>query len=181
MFGKNILDNLKEGEDIIAIVRKHWASFLKQIFVTMLILSVPFFFIVLFFSRWWLMLIFFIWVSVGFSYALYQWFVWHYDSLVITSMRVIHINQKSLFSRSVVEMPLSKIQDITYEVQGMRASVFNYGKVEITSAGNSLNIECMPDPEDVRDVLFQLHENAQKKKTKDVSAEDLINFIKKHN
>jgi membrane protein YdbS with pleckstrin-like domain len=182
MFGRDILESLKDGEEVIGVQRKHWASFLKQIFIAVLILIVPFFFIIFFFSRWWLMIIFFVWVTIGFAYALYQWFVWHYDSMVITTRRVINIDQKSLFSRSVAEVPLTKIQDITYEVHGMRASLFNYGRIEITSAGNSLSIDHIPDPEEVRDIIFELLERyRRRKKKKEVSAEDLIQFIKKHN
>lgn len=181
MFGKDVQDTLKEGEEMIGVQRKHWASFMKQIVVAILILIIPFFFIIFFFSRWWLMLIFFVWVSIGFAYVLYQWFVWHYDSMVITTRRIINVDQKTLFSRSVSEVPLSKIQDITYEIRGMRASLFNYGKIEIASAGNSVSIDHIPDPEEVRDVIFELHERYRKrKKKKEVTAEDLISFIKKH-
>lgn len=180
MFGRDVFESLKKGEKIVIIVRKHWASFAKQILITFLVLFPPFFLIVFFFSRWWTMLIFFLWVFTGFGYALYQWFVWHYDSLVVTTFRVINIDQKSLFSRSVSETPLSQIQDITYEVQGMRASLFNYGTINIASAASTMKIEHIQDPEEVRDAIFDLRERKTNKKKKEVSAEDLISFIKKH-
>lgn len=175
MFTDLFTKNLKEGEEIIEVIRKHWASFIKQVIVTFVILIVPVFFIVFFFSRWWTMLIFLVWVCIGVSYGLYSWFVWYFDSLILTNQRVINIDQRRLFSRRVSEASLSNIQDITYEIHGVVASIFSFGTVKVQTAGaeSVIKINNVSHPGEVQEMIL----DARKRVKKDVSAADLLKAI----
>lgn len=176
MFNDFLTKKLKEDEEVILVLHKHWASFLKQMVIALFVLVPPFFFIVFFFSAWWLMIVFFVWISVGFGFGLYQWFVWYFDTFIVTNRRVICINQKSLFSRTVAEANLANIQDITYEIKGILASILSFGALKIQTAGstNSIKIENLANPSEVQEIIL---ENQEKVK-KSVSAEDLIKLIK---
>lgn len=175
MFNDLFVKNLKEEEEIVAVIRKHWASFIKQIIITFLILVIPFFFIFFFFSRWWTMLIFLVWFCVGAGYGLYSWFVWYFDSLIITNQRIINIDQKRLFSKSVSEASLSNIQDITYEISGLMASIFSFGSVYVETAGakSKIKIRNVARPGEVQEMIFEV----KKKIKKDVSALELLKII----
>ncbi|MBU1119093.1 PH domain-containing protein [Patescibacteria group bacterium] len=174
MFRDPISNNLKEDEEIDEIIRKHWGSFIKQVVVTFVLLVLPFFFIVFFFSRWWTMLIFFIWVTVGISYGIYQWLMWYLDSLILTNQRVINIDQKSLFSKSVAEIPLEHIQDITYEIDGIAASLFGFGMLNVASeGGNGMRVKNVANPQEIQELIFDLKIAADLT----VSAEELVELI----
>jgi len=55
--------------------------------------------------------------------------------LLITSERILDIDQSSLFVRQVSETSLDKIQDVVGKINGFFASVFDFGDVEIQTAG----------------------------------------------
>lgn len=178
MFKNYFSQDLKEGEEVVEIVRKHWASFIWPIFKTFLIL-LPLFLISSFlFSNYIGVVIFFVWLSIGLGYGLYQWICWYFDHFIVTNVRVVNIDQKTLFSRSVSESRLSNIQDVTYEVDGFLASLFNYGTVKVTTASNSdsLEMSSVEKPQKVQELITDL----QSKSKKDLSAQELVEFIKKN-
>lgn len=78
--------------------------------------------------------------GVNILLILYFAFVFHnyYLSLqVITSERVIDIDQQGIFKREVNELPLSALEDASYKQTGVFATVFNYGNVILQTAGTT--------------------------------------------
>lgn len=175
MFDDYFSQNLKEEEKVIAIIRKHWASFLFPILKTFLILVIPFFGISFLFSSLPGVIIFFIWVSIGLAYGLYQWLTWYFDSFIITDQRIININQKRLFVRSVSETSLANVQDVTYEVSGFLASLFDYGtvRVQTASSGSEIEIASVEKPKKIQKQIMDLHQKAKK----ELTAQELIEFL----
>jgi membrane protein YdbS with pleckstrin-like domain len=175
MFSDYFSQNLKEGEKMIVVARKHWASFILPIFKTFLILIIPFFFSFFLFSSLFGVIIFFIWMSFGFAYGLYQWLCWYFDSFVITNKRIININQKRLFARSVFEANLVHVQDVTYEINGILASIFNYGtvRVQTAAASSSFEIPSVEKPKEVQELIMDLHHKAKNTLT----AQELVEFL----
>src|SRR5688572_28469493 len=55
-------------------------------------------------------------ILVGFLLFLPSWIGWHFSVFIVTDQRLIQITQRGLFHRSVVDMGLSQIQMINYEV-----------------------------------------------------------------
>lgn len=56
------------------------------------------------------------------------------DVWVVTSERIIAVEQKGLFSRTVSECELTKVQDMTTDVRGIVATFLNYGNLNIRTA-----------------------------------------------
>ena len=48
----------------------------------------------------------------------------HLDVLIVTNDRLVDVEQNGLFSRTVAEVDLYQIQDVTSEVKGVFASIF---------------------------------------------------------
>lgn len=57
------------------------------------------------------------------------------DYWIVTNNRIISINQIALFSRTVGELRLSRVQDVTCEVHGFFATILHYGDILVQSAG----------------------------------------------
>ena len=73
-------------------------------------------------------------MSVGLFF--YSYFVTFYlDMWVITNDRLVDVRQVSLFSRTIAEVDLYQIQDVTSEVNGIFASIFNFGNIYLQTAG----------------------------------------------
>ncbi len=77
-------------------------------------------------------------------FSVYYLFVWLFgltafldyflDVWIITDRRIIDIEQKALFSRTVSELELHRVQDVTAEVKGFFPTMFDYGNVYIQTA-----------------------------------------------
>lgn len=178
MFKDYFSQDLKEGEEVVRIVRKHWASFVWPLLKTFFILVIPFLFSAFMFSNYIGVLIFFIWISIGFGYGIYQWVCWYFDHFIITNMRIVNIDQKTLFARSVSESGITNVQDVTYEINGFMASLFNYGTVKVMTASNndSLEMSSIERPKEVQETIMDLHDKSKK----DLSAQELVEFLEKN-
>lgn len=101
----------------------------------------------------------FIWLFLFFSFIDYYLDVW-----LITSERIIDIRQEGFFSRTVAELKLFQIQDVTSELKGFFKFVFRYGDVYVQTAGEvqRFTFRQIPNPEEVRDIIIKLAEENKK-------------------
>lgn len=90
-------------------------------------------------------------------YAFLIWIDYYFDVWIITNERVINIEQKGLFVRSVSELKFSRIQDVTSEVRGMIPTILNFGDVKVQTASEEdfFLFRQVPDPYHVKDVLME--------------------------
>lgn len=77
------------------------------------------------------------------------------DVWIITDKRMITVEQNGLFSRSISEFELSKIQDITVKVHGIIPTMLDYGDVEVSTASEHVDFifHQVGHPNEVKDVL----------------------------
>ena len=75
-------------------------------------------------------------------------FIFNNSFCLITSQRVISVDQKGFFNRIITETEFSKIQDVSNSTAGMIGTTLNVGQVIIQTAGkeNKLIIKQIPDP-----------------------------------
>ncbi|KKW09338.1 MAG: hypothetical protein UY44_C0003G0011 [Candidatus Kaiserbacteria bacterium GW2011_GWA2_49_19] len=95
----------------------------------------------------------------------YTYFVSFYlDLLIVTNDRLLHIEQQGLFARTISEVDLYKIQDITSAIDGFIPSIFNYGNMLIQTAGavEKFIITSVPHPEMLRQAILDLAEADRK-------------------
>lgn len=96
---------------------------------------------------------------------------------IVTTERIIDIDQKGLFNREENTMPLSNIEDISYKMSEFWGTVFNFGNVILQTAGsgsgsdmpgaedqvNGFTFNNVPHPKAVSDILSKVfHINEQK-------------------
>lgn len=92
------------------------------------------------------------------QFALTSFIDYYLDGWLITTRRVLSVEQHGLFSRTVSELDLSRIQDVTSEEKGVLAFVFGYGTVYVQTAGETTRFDFhqVPHPEDVRKRILGL-------------------------
>lgn len=142
------LASLKEDEKILLIVHHHWFTFFGA-FVKIIIppigLSVFTYmfglgkFLTLLNSpifSWIFLILFLIWATFSF----YNWFIWYFDVGIITNQRIIVVEQKGLFEKSISEANLDKIQDISTHIAGLFPTILGYGSVIIQTASEAVNL-----------------------------------------
>lgn len=80
-----------------------------------------------------------------------------FDFWVLTGERIIAVEQKGLFSQSVAEFELSRIQDVMVDVSGMLSTMLNFGTIKVSTAGEHPDFEFhyVYNPNAVRDAILQ--------------------------
>lgn len=75
-----------------------------------------------------------------------SWIAWYYSVFIVTSQRFIQITQKGLFHRSVVDIGLSQIQMVNYEVAGLQETMLGYGTIMMQTLMGDLVIHDIHHP-----------------------------------
>ncbi len=90
-------------------------------------------------------------------FILYTFFDYFLDIWVVTDHHIINVEQQSMFMRTVSKEELDRIQDVTSEIKGLFATIFNYGTVTIQTAGSQEHFvfENVPEPQAVVDVILR--------------------------
>lgn len=65
------------------------------------------------------------------------WVNYYLDVWIVTTQRLIDIEQKSLFSREIAEMRLSRIENVSVDVHGFIQTMLGFGDVKVETAGIS--------------------------------------------
>ena len=94
------------------------------------------------------------WFGVFYAVTMYLLDIW-----MVTDHRVIDSEQHGFFRRTVAELHLSKIQDISVEIRGIIPTFLDYGDLEIQTAGTSEKFffKQIPHPNEVKDIIMEAH------------------------
>lgn len=132
------------NEKILHIIHRHWFNMLVQYIPIFAILGVmfisitmyPYIFtnfadagarVLFYFIQTFFLL--FIWI-----YGFVIWFDYYLDIWIITTHRVVNVEQKGLFSRQVSELKYNQIQDVSTDVKGFFPTILNFGDLTVQTA-----------------------------------------------
>ncbi len=99
------------------------------------------------------------WMFVAwFGFA--TWIDYYFDYWVVTDRRIVSVEQKGLFSRTVAQVHLSRVQDATAESHGILATLLQFGNIYVQSAGEEGRFVFVqvPNPNKVVTTVMRLHE-----------------------
>ncbi len=99
-----------------------------------------------------------IWVAVGglglgLVLFFYQWLGWYFSLFIVTNQRLRQITQKGFFNRSVIDLGLSKIQNISYNVPGLSGAMFGFGTLVVQTYVGDLYLDKIEHPQKIYDQL----------------------------
>ncbi|PIP27665.1 MAG: hypothetical protein COX30_00710 [Candidatus Moranbacteria bacterium CG23_combo_of_CG06-09_8_20_14_all_39_10] len=173
-FAKFHFKGQKNDESIILVIRRHWFDIFKQMLLIFFMIAALFGSLIL------LPLLFPIFTEATMhslfvflenSFAMFIWIVlfliwidYYFDIWIVTNKRIVNINQKGLFIRTVSELEFYKIQDVTTEVKGVISTFLNFGNVFIQTAGEKERFvfQQVPDPYAIKDLIMNLEEKEEK-------------------
>ena len=123
--------------------------------VSMLSLENPY--VRLFMGLYWLVL----WIGAFNAFTRYYLNHW-----VITTLRIVRIEQNGFFNREVSSFLLSHVQDVSTHVDGVFADLLGYGTVQVETAGTASKhfvMDGVANPQGMRDLIIseiaELHRN----------------------
>jgi len=109
----------------------------------------------------------YIWIALTSVWLLFVWIIffviwtdYYLDILIVTSKKVIDIEQKGLFHREVSTFHLNRIQDITIEINGIIATLLDFGNLHIQTAGEKREFiaKSIPCPSKVKKQIWDAHD-----------------------
>jgi hypothetical protein len=164
---------VRQDETIIKVLHRNWFYLFQQFFLLIVVAGIfaasmiyfPLFFAGIIGKLDKSVLLFaqnFFWLAVW-MYGFLIWIDYYFDIWIITSERIINIEQKGMFTRKASELRYSKIQDVTTEVVGFLPSVLNYGDVRVQTAGEQSEFvfRTVSDPYNVKNIIMELHKQSE--------------------
>ena len=77
-------------------------------------------------------------------------------------MHIIEVVQRGLFSRSVSQLSMARVQDVNATRRGLFATLLDYGNIEVETAGEIDNFvfNFAPHPQQLADECLSIHEKS---------------------
>ena len=134
--------NLKEDERLVSVVRASALPLALRLVAPLALVCVPLFFMAQLFRLETLgVIIFGASLALGFFFGLRIFVKWWFSVLAVTERRLVFIRQSGFFAREVAEIPYAKVQEASYRVKGLFATLCGYGSILIESAGSDEPLE----------------------------------------
>jgi len=157
-----VFESQIEEEHILLVLRQHPFTLVKKVLMVIGLFLAPvlfnmvgfFSFAPLNFQIAGLML----WYLLISGFALEVFLVWFFSVYIITDERIIDVDFLSLIYKDISTAKIDKIEDITVITGGAIQSLFNFGTVNIQTAGANTEIEFenVPQPAKVSRLLNEL-------------------------
>ena len=93
----------------------------------------------------------------------YYFLMWRFTYYIVTNQRIRQVTQTGFFGTDVVELNLSKIQNISYNVPGFSGEIFHFGKLVVQSLVVDLVIRNVEHPEKTYNMLQDAVARAEEK------------------
>ncbi|MEZ4200400.1 MAG: PH domain-containing protein [Candidatus Paceibacterota bacterium] len=168
---------LEPDERVLSQVRRHWFVIVSNIFLLAMtaMLPIPLLFLgqgilsnyvslPMHLGDYWTWLLFFQSVL-----AMVVWFVifnvwtnYYLDVLTITDRRAILINQRGFFRRHVTSFRLERLQDLEIEINGVIATLLDYGDLHAETAGHAeeeFTARSLPKPRELKGLILKAADN----------------------
>lgn len=95
----------------------------------------------------------FLWLGVFYALTMYTLDVW-----IVTDRRIIDSTQNGFWNRTISELHINRIQDISVQTQGIIQTFFKFGDLQVQTAGAEEKFKFIqiPHPEHVKDEIMKL-------------------------
>src|SRR5574344_125215 len=68
---------------------------------------------------------------LGLLIFFYHFIIWYFTVYIVTNDRIRQVTQRGIFGKDIVELRLSKIQNISYNIPGFFGEIFKFGTIVI--------------------------------------------------
>lgn len=137
--------SLQSGDEkILRIIHRHWFNIVIQFIPIFALLGMMFLSIVLypyifteFIDDSARILFYFLqtfFALLMWIYGFIIWFDYYLDIWIMTTERIVNVEQKGLFSRQVSELKYRMIQDVSTDVKGFFPTILNFGDLTVQTA-----------------------------------------------
>ena len=146
-------DGQRENEEVELVFRRHIVALRKGFYLLLIpfaLLSLP--------ALIWpvdLRLFYLAFGGLGLGLLLfaYHWVGWYYTYFIITNQRLRQVKQTGLFGRSVIDLGIGKIQNVSYEISGFSGEVLGFGTIVVQTYVGDLVLDRVHHPDKIYNKL----------------------------
>lgn len=148
-------DGQRDDEEIIALYRHDIVYILKFILVALgLVLAgvgliIAFDHQVVDYIGWGL-------IGLGLIVVLIKSIPWYFTMYIITNQRLRYINQRGFFRRTITDIDLDSIRNITYDTPGFLADILGFGNIVVRTDSGALTMPTIADADTAYNQLQDL-------------------------
>lgn len=95
-------------------------------------------------------------LGLGILLFFYHWIGWYFSVFIVTDQRLRQVTQKGFFNRSVIDLGISKIQNISYNIPGFTASMLGFGTMVVQTYVGDLYLDKIDHPSKIYNNLAQV-------------------------
>ncbi len=151
--------NLQQNEDLINLYRQTELVLVKPVLWVFVLIYAPWYFLIKYslvdqFQR-----LLLAWSLIVLGYFINKVLLWLLNSYVLTNKRLVKIYYRTVFHKQIIETPLERILNISYETTGVFSSLLNFGNINVQVVGltEAMVLKNIKDPGAVKDSLWQIH------------------------
>jgi len=97
----------------------------------------------------------------------YHLILWYFTIYIVTDQRIRQVTQRGFFGKDVIELRLSKVQNISYNVPGFSGEIFQFGTIVIQTYVGDLVIQKVEHPDKIYNQLQDAVNSAIEKQGED--------------
>jgi len=90
---------------------------------------------------------------LGLLFFSYHFILWYFTIYIVTDQRIRQVTQRGLFGKDVIELRLSKVQNISYNIPGFSGEIFHFGTIVIQTFVGDLVIHNVEHPDKIYNKL----------------------------
>ena len=146
-------DGQREGEELLFVFRRHIIAMRKGFYgllIPFALLSIPPLIWQNNLELFWLPVV---GLLIGLIIFAYHFMMWYFTVYIVSSDRLRQVTQKGFFGKDVVELRLSKIQNISYNIPGFSGEIFGFGTLVIQTFVGDLVIHKVEHPDKIYNKL----------------------------
>lgn len=170
---KTAFNGQREGEEVLFVFRRHIIAMRKGFYM----LLIPFALSAIPPLIWQDKLELFLLPIGGLLFGLllfsYYFLMWRFTYYIVTDQRIRQVTQKGFFGTDVVELSLSKIQNISYNIPGFFGEMFHFGTLVVQTYVGDLVIRNVEHPDRTYNMLQDAVAHAESIGGKEKYEEDI--------
>jgi len=150
---KKSFDGQRDSEDLLFIFRRHIIAMRKGFYLLLIPLVITAIPPLIWSYNLELFLLPIVGLGIGILLFLYHFILWYFTIYIVTDQRIRQVTQKGIFGREVIDLRLSKVQNISYNIPGFSGELFKFGTIVIRTFVGDLVIHNVEHPVEIYNKL----------------------------
>ncbi len=146
-------DGQRDNEQLLFVFRRHVIAMRKGFYLLLIPFAISAVPPLIWQSNLQLFLLPIVGLVVGLILFSYHFIMWYFTVYIVTDQRIRQITQRGFFGKDVVELRLSKIQNISYNIPGLSGELFKFGTIVIQTFVGDLVINKVEHPDRIYNQL----------------------------